>query len=86
MFVRTVKLVVLLSFLQLQQSAALQSIQEISQLFRTTQIVPDLIPAFNPSVLLHISFAKEVIPGQIVAKNGTEFPFPMQSELPLKFL
>jgi hypothetical protein len=51
---------------------AAQSIQDIGQLFRSAQIVPDVIPAFNPSVLLDVTFrTRSVLPGETLSKNGT---------------
>ena len=60
----------LLILLLVWNAAADQSIQEVSQVFRDTQIVPDVIPAFNPSVLLGVSFGEDVTPGQNLTTNG----------------
>jgi hypothetical protein len=59
--------------------ATAQSPQDVGQLFGDNQIVPDplpsLLPAFNPTVLLQVSFNNTVIPGQILSQNGTEPDF-----------
>lgn len=44
----------------------------MAQFFLATHIVPDVLPAFNPSVLLEVSFNTPIIPGQNLTKNGTE--------------
>ena len=66
----------LLFLLQFQNAVAEQTIQDIGQLFQNTRIVPDIIPAFNPSVLLDVSYGRDVIPGQNLSKNGIE-PLPI---------
>ena len=83
MFLKVLLSVLVLALFQLQQTAAVQSIQDISQLFRSTQLVPDLLPSFNPSVLLDGSFAKEVVPGQSLSKNDTQSTFLMAGQSPL---
>jgi hypothetical protein len=60
-----------LSLFQFQRAQG-QSLQEISQLFRTTDVVPDVIPAFNPSVLLQVTFGSPIIPGQTLTPNGAD--------------
>jgi len=64
----------LLTLLQFHQAIAQQTIQDIGQLFRSTQVVPDVIPAFNPSVHLGVSFDKIIIPGQNLTRNGIDLP------------
>lgn len=60
------------SILQFHYYANAQSLQDMAQFFLTTHIVPDILPAFNPSVLLEVSFDTPIIPGQNLTKNGTE--------------
>jgi len=77
MFITTTVLntIFFLALLQLvRQTTAAQSIEDITQIFRSAQIVPNVIPAFNPSLLLDVSFgARTVVPGETLTKNGTEF-------------
>jgi hypothetical protein len=49
-----------------------QSAQDIGQLFQIDRIVPDLLPAFNPTVLFQVTYNATVIPGQILSQNGTK--------------
>ncbi len=72
-FTMTLKSLVILVFLSLvHKVTAAQSIQDIGQLFSSAQIVPDVIPAFNPSVLLDVTFRnKSVVAGETLSKNGT---------------
>lgn len=60
--------VVLLSFLL--PFAKGQSTQDIAQLFSVDRIVPDLLPTFNPTLLLKVSYSTTVLPGQISSQNG----------------
>jgi len=47
-----------------------QSPQDIAQVFQTTEIVPDVIPSFDPSVVLQVSFGAPITPGQSLTPNG----------------
>jgi len=56
-FTMTLKSLIILAFLTFVHKVTVaQSIQDIGQLFSSAQIVPDVIPAFNPSVLLDVTF------------------------------
>lgn len=65
------------SLLQFHYYAKAQSLRDMAQLFLTTHIVPDILPAFNPSVLVEVSFNTQIIPGQNLTENGTEPDFPV---------
>src|SRR5438477_12388698 len=75
-FTMTLKSLIILAFLTfVHKVTAAQSIQDIGQLFSSAQIVPDVIPAFNPSVLLDVTFRnKSVVAGETLPKNGT-YPY-----------
>jgi hypothetical protein len=53
-------------------SATAQSPQDIQQLFEVDQIVPDLLPVFNPVALLEVTYNVTVIPGQILSQNSIQ--------------
>jgi phosphatidylethanolamine-binding protein len=48
-----------------------QSPSDIAKVFLTTQIVPDVIPSFNPSVTLEVSFGIQITAGQSLTTNAT---------------
>ena len=75
MFPTMINTIFSLALLQfVRETTATQSIQDITEVFRSAQIVPDVIPAFNPSLLLDVSFGgRIVVPGEILTKNGTKF-------------
>ena len=48
-----------------------QTTQDIKQLFGINKIVPDLLPAFDPVLLLEVSYnGIPLLPGQISSQNG----------------
>ena len=47
-----------------------QSTKDIGDLYRVNHLVPDLIPVFQPTVLLQVTFENILIPGQILSQNG----------------
>lgn len=49
-----------------------QSPKDIGQLFEVNGIVPDLIPEFDPIVLLQVSYGFTLVPGEILSQNGME--------------
>jgi hypothetical protein len=53
-------------------SAIAQSPQDIQQLFEVDKIVPDLLPSFDPSTLLEVTYNATIIPGQILSQNGID--------------
>jgi hypothetical protein len=53
-------------------SAMAQSPQDIQQLFEVDKIVPDLLPSFDPSTLLEVTYNATIIPGQILSQNGID--------------
>ena len=57
-----------------------QSPQDIAEVFQTTQIVPDVIPLFNPSVVLQVSFGAPITPGQSLTTNRMILNFPTNLE------
>ena len=59
-----------LAFALFPQIANTQSTQDIAQLFGINHIVPDLLPSFNPTVLLEVSYNTTVIPGEIFSQVG----------------
>lgn len=70
MILKSLVILVLLDFVH--KVTAAQSIQDIEHLFHSAQIVPDVIPTFNPSVLLDVTFRnKAVMPGETLSKDGT---------------
>lgn len=52
------------------QPAPAQSPKDIGQLFTVNNIVPDLLPAFNPSVSFQVTYNATVVPGQIFVGLG----------------
>lgn len=48
-----------------------QTTQDIAQLFELNKILPDLLPSFNLTVLLEVSYNITVIPGEILSQVGT---------------
>lgn len=75
MFTTMLNRILFLAILQVvHETTATQSIQDITTVFRSAQIVPDVIPAFNPSLLLDVSFGgRTVVPGETLTKNGIKF-------------
>ena len=61
---------VFFSLLLIQSAAARMSVQDVAQLFRSTQVVPDILPSFNPLVFLNVKYANEVVPGQTLTVKG----------------
>jgi len=53
-------------------SVKAQSPQDIAQLFGINGIVPDVLPVFAPSVLLQVTYAANVIPGEILSQNSAQ--------------
>ena len=53
-------------------NALAQSPRDIGQLFRMDGIVPDLLPVFEPTTLLQVTYGLTLVPGQILSQNGTE--------------
>jgi hypothetical protein len=49
-----------------------QTAQDIGQLFGIDRIVPDLLPSFDPTALLQVTYNNTVVPGQILSQNGTD--------------
>jgi len=47
-----------------------QSPADVAKVFDTTQIVPDVIPSFDPTVVLQVSFGNPITPGQSLTVNG----------------
>jgi len=47
-----------------------QTAKDIGQLFSVNHIVPDLLPAFNPTTLFQVTYAAPVIPGEILSQNS----------------
>lgn len=49
-----------------------QTTRDIGQLFGANRIVPDLLPSFDPTVLLQVTYNTTVVPGQILSQNGID--------------
>ena len=64
--------VTVLTFSLYIQTAFTQSTKDIGQLFEVNRIVPDLLSAFDPTVLLQVSYNFTLVPGEILSQNGTE--------------
>jgi hypothetical protein len=47
-----------------------QSTQDVAQIFKTMQIVPDVIPEFHPIVPFQVTYNITVFPGQNLTKKG----------------
>jgi hypothetical protein len=54
-----------------------QSTKDIGQLFGIDRIVPDLLPALNPTLLLQVTYNTAVVPGQILSQNGASLKLCM---------
>lgn len=62
--------------LHLVSNVAGQTAKDIGQLFSVNHVVPDLLPAFNPTTLFQVTYAAPVIPGEILSQNSISTPFP----------
>jgi len=56
--------------LQLVSRVTGQSAKDIGQLFSVNHVVPDLLPAFNPTTLFQVTYAAPIIPGEILSQNS----------------
>lgn len=52
-----------------------QTAKDIGQLFSVNHLVPDLLPAFNPTTLFQVTYAAPIIPGEILSQ--TSIPPPL---------
>ena len=52
--------------------AQAQSPRDIGQLFQVNRIVSDLLPVFEPTTLLQVTYGFNLVPGQISSQNGIE--------------
>lgn len=71
-----------LAALLASQLTLAQTTQDIAQLFEVNKIVPDLLPSFNPTVLLEVSYNTTVIPGEILSQVGTSSSKPYLTIFP----
>jgi len=69
----------ILTSLHFASHVAGQSAKDIGQLFSVNHVVPDLLPAFNPTTLFQVTYAAPVIPGEILSQNSISNPRPQHT-------